>query len=93
MTRRHFCEDQESTELLAILMTVAKALDQVRGNAGLPLEQILMGMVEAHMELLSRAERLFPEPGDMQRSVVAFSQRLNLKLSLEHMPVHSHAIH
>jgi hypothetical protein len=85
-------EQKESAELIAILMKVAKSVDQLRMSPGVSLEQFILAALDAQADLLRVAHRLYPEAGDMERSVLAFASRLDIDLSLK-IPIYSNAIH
>lgn len=85
-------EQKESAQLIAILMKVAKSVDELRIDPG-SLEHFVMGALEAQASILRLATCLYPESGSMERSVLAFASRLDLDLSPQNFRVYSNAIH
>lgn len=86
-------EQKESAQLIAILMKVAESVEQLRIIPGMSLEQFLLAALEAQGDLLRVVLRLYPEEGDMERSVLAFASRLDIDLSLQNFRIYSDAIH
>ena len=85
--------DRETAEFISILMFVAKSLEQVRNTSHLPLEAALLVALEAQAYVLSEADELYPEAGQMERKVIAFAERMGLDISQRRLSLQSSATH
>lgn len=85
--------DRESAEFISILMFVAKSLEQVRNTSDLPLEAALLVALEAQANVLTEADELYPEAGQMERQVIAFAERMGFSISQQHLSLQSHVVH
>lgn len=86
-------EQNEAMEFVAILLMVAAALERNRRTAGLPLHETVAIAIETQGKLLALADIFFPLPGEMERRVVAFADRLGLDIREHYVSKQSNAIH
>ena len=87
------CTDKEIAEFIAMLMVLAKALDQIRNSAHLPEEEAAELGWQAHSNLFGLAHRLYPNAGVMEQRVVAFADQLGFGLRERYFAVSSNATH
>ena len=84
---------KESAEFISVLMFVAKSIEKVRSTAGVPLEEAVLVALEAQGNVLSLVEEFYPEPGQMERQVIAFADRMGFEVRQTHFSVQSNATH
>ena len=83
----------DSGEFIAILMIVAKSLEEARRLPDLPVDDGFTLVLQLQRNLLGMAERLYPEPGEMKRRVIAFADRMGFDIRERYLSAQSNATH
>ena len=83
----------DSGELIAILMIVAGSLEESRRLPDLPTDASFRLVLQLQRNLFGMAERLFPEPGEMKRRVMAFADRMGFDIREHYFSAQSNATH
>jgi hypothetical protein len=86
-------EQSEAMEFVAILLMVASALERNRTTVGLPLHETVAIAIETQGRLLALADIFFPPPGEMERRVIAFADRLGLDIREHYVSAQSNTTH
>lgn len=83
----------DSGEFIAILMIVAKSLEEARRLPDLPADDGFTLVLQLQRNLFGMVERLYPEPGEMKRRVIAFADRMGFDIRERYFSAQSNATH
>ena len=83
----------DAGEFIAILMIVAKSLEQVQKMVRLGQGDGFDVVLQVQKAVFGTADELYPEPGEMRRRVIAFADRLGFDISESTFSIQSHATH
>jgi hypothetical protein len=83
----------DTGEFIAILMIVAKSLEQIQKMVHLRQEDGLGVVLQVQKAVFGTADQLYPEPGEMRRRVIAFADRMGFDIREQNFSIQSNATH
>jgi hypothetical protein len=93
MVRIDASAGDDSAEFLAILMIVAKSFEQAQKLPDLPAEDGITLVLQLQRNLFGMVQRLYPDPGEMKRRVIAFADRMGFDIRERYFSTQSNATH
>jgi len=83
----------DSGELIAILMILAKAFEETRRLPDLPEYDAFTLVLQLQRNVFGIVGQLYPEPGEMKRRVIAFADRMGFDIRERYFSAPSNATH
>ena len=91
MVRIDSRSQDDSGEFIAILMVLAKAFAETRRLPDLPEDDAFTLVLQLQRNVFGMVERLYPDPGEMKRRVIAFAHRMGFDIREQYFSAPSNA--
>lgn len=85
--------EDDTAEFIAILMILAKSFEQAQKLTDLPADEGLILVLHTQGHLFGMIERLYPNPGEMKRRVIAFADRMGFDIRERYFSAQSNSTH